>query len=291
MAVVTKPTLKSYFEDGKEPDENKYIDLIDTMGLGYGDMLKSVYDTNDDGKVNSAAAADLAADSSKLGNVLAVEYLKRVSANRPGVTKLYRNDADSAYNLQTFWNGSRWVIQGYNGDAYHAPALVDYANIAGNADTLDNYHASDLYRDDASFATSGYLDTSSYVDAALGWRVNGVTGGIINLYSSPLTYGNWTGGTGIGAGAYTLTRANYGYGADAIGLYGRLMAKAVSGTGYVGINTNSTLYDWPIAVATDATNWQSEYGIWWLTAKGGNFIVRIGSVTTYVVIQIWGEVR
>jgi len=32
MAVVSKTVLKSYFEDGKEPDENKYIDLIDTMG-------------------------------------------------------------------------------------------------------------------------------------------------------------------------------------------------------------------------------------------------------------------
>lgn len=33
MAVVTKTVLKSYFEDGKEPDENKYIDLIDTMSI------------------------------------------------------------------------------------------------------------------------------------------------------------------------------------------------------------------------------------------------------------------
>lgn len=32
MAIVSKTVLKSYFEDGKEPDENKYIDLIDTMG-------------------------------------------------------------------------------------------------------------------------------------------------------------------------------------------------------------------------------------------------------------------
>jgi hypothetical protein len=31
MAVVTKATLKTYFQDGKEPDENKFINLIDTM--------------------------------------------------------------------------------------------------------------------------------------------------------------------------------------------------------------------------------------------------------------------
>lgn len=34
MPIVSKTVLKSYFEDGKEPDENKYIDLIDTMVTG-----------------------------------------------------------------------------------------------------------------------------------------------------------------------------------------------------------------------------------------------------------------
>jgi len=33
MPEVSKATLKTYFEDGKEPDENKFIDLIDTMAL------------------------------------------------------------------------------------------------------------------------------------------------------------------------------------------------------------------------------------------------------------------
>ena len=32
MSKVSIATLKTYFEDGKEPDENKYIDLIDTLG-------------------------------------------------------------------------------------------------------------------------------------------------------------------------------------------------------------------------------------------------------------------
>jgi len=31
MPVVSKEVLKGYFEDGKEPDESKHIDLIDTM--------------------------------------------------------------------------------------------------------------------------------------------------------------------------------------------------------------------------------------------------------------------
>jgi hypothetical protein len=36
MSVVSKATLKTYFEDGKEPDENKFIDLIDSMALVSG---------------------------------------------------------------------------------------------------------------------------------------------------------------------------------------------------------------------------------------------------------------
>jgi len=36
MAVVSKATLKTYFQDGKEPDENKFIDLIDSLALVTG---------------------------------------------------------------------------------------------------------------------------------------------------------------------------------------------------------------------------------------------------------------
>jgi hypothetical protein len=36
MPEVSKATLKTYFQDGKEPDENKFIDLIDTMALVSG---------------------------------------------------------------------------------------------------------------------------------------------------------------------------------------------------------------------------------------------------------------
>lgn len=33
MPVVSKAVLKTYFQDGKEPDENKFIDLIDSLAL------------------------------------------------------------------------------------------------------------------------------------------------------------------------------------------------------------------------------------------------------------------
>lgn len=38
MAIVSKTTLKTYFEDGKEPHEGKYIDLIDTMVASGADI-------------------------------------------------------------------------------------------------------------------------------------------------------------------------------------------------------------------------------------------------------------
>lgn len=56
----------------------------------------------------------------------------RASANRPGVTKLYRNDSDDAFNVQTNWTGTRWRLRGYSGDTFHAEAEVAYAEVAGS---------------------------------------------------------------------------------------------------------------------------------------------------------------
>lgn len=55
------------------------------------------------------------------------------SAARPGPYRLYRNDDNSAYNIQTYWTGSRWRIRGYLNDTYHAEAEVSYADSAGRA--------------------------------------------------------------------------------------------------------------------------------------------------------------
>lgn len=50
MAIVTKEMLKSYFVNAKVPGYEEYVDFIDTMG----DMNLSVYDANDDGRVEEA---------------------------------------------------------------------------------------------------------------------------------------------------------------------------------------------------------------------------------------------
>ncbi len=63
----------------------------------------------------------------------------RVSGTRPGVTKLYRNDDDSAYNVQTTWSANRsgyWSLRGYNGDSYHAGCWVNWAGEASTAYSL-----------------------------------------------------------------------------------------------------------------------------------------------------------
>lgn len=183
MPIVSKTVLKGYFNDGDLPIESDYIDLIDTMG----DMNKSVYDTDDDGKVNSALNSD------QLGSVVAANYLQRTSANRPGVTRLFRRDDDNHYSLQTQWESPYWTLEGYFNDAYHAGVKVAYAAVApwagisgkpstfppsshthlgseivstvSNADTVDDYHATDFYRDSANFSTQGFLNTSSYIHA------------------------------------------------------------------------------------------------------------------------------
>ena len=57
--------------------------------------------------------------------------------------RLRRRDSSDNYSVQTHWTGSYWYLRGYTpDDVYHAGCQVDYANSAGNADTVDNYHIS-----------------------------------------------------------------------------------------------------------------------------------------------------
>jgi len=95
------------------------------------------------------------------------EKADRASANRPGVTKLYRNDHDSAYNVQTYHDGTYWVLYGYNGDTAHAGCRVAYAD---NADQVDGLHvhsgrnneADKIVRTDSNgYLLTGYINSSS----------------------------------------------------------------------------------------------------------------------------------
>lgn len=68
--------------------------------------------------------------ASALGN-----RVVRTSAARPGVTRLYRREEDSDYSVQTRWTGTRWMLEGYNGDTLHGGVEVSHAATAGTADT------------------------------------------------------------------------------------------------------------------------------------------------------------
>jgi len=91
---------------------------------------------------NDGAGSGLDADL--LDGVQGESYLQRTSANRPGVTKLYRRDDDSNYNVQTHWTGTSWLLRGYNGDTYHAPCQVYYSDVAGYTTTLGSYTTNEL---------------------------------------------------------------------------------------------------------------------------------------------------
>lgn len=173
MAVVSKTTLKSYFNDGDLPVESNYVDFIDTMG-----------------------------------------DLSKTSDNRPGVTRLYRDDADSGYYVRHYWTGTHWYLQGYLSDAYHAGCRVEYANTvpwtgitgkpstytpsahthpgtditsavanatnAVNADTLDSLHATSFHRTDQNIVNSNDLKIGS--GAVLGNTSQAVSAGYLDLY-------------------------------------------------------------------------------------------------------------
>ena len=93
------------------------------------------------------------------------------SRNTRGPTRLYRRDSNSNYSVQTYWTGSRWRLYGYNGDNNHADTHVGYADSAGNADTVDGYHASSFHIN--SYSNDVTCD-STYADNWL--RPTGSTG-------------------------------------------------------------------------------------------------------------------
>lgn len=58
------------------------------------------------------------------------------SAARPGAYRLYRNDSNDPYNIQTTWSADvsgYWSLRGYYNDGYHAPCYVGYAGYSNTA--------------------------------------------------------------------------------------------------------------------------------------------------------------
>jgi hypothetical protein len=88
---------------------------------------------NNCGYITSSGSITGSAGSVPWTGITSVPSGVYTSAARPGPMRLYRNDSDSPYNIQTYWTGSRWRIRGYYNDTYHAEAEVSYADSAGSA--------------------------------------------------------------------------------------------------------------------------------------------------------------
>ncbi|MEO9387066.1 tail fiber domain-containing protein [Chromobacterium phragmitis] len=87
----------------------------------------------------------------------------KASNKRPGVTRLYRRDDDTPYNVQTNWDGKYWVLSGYNEDTFHAGVRVATADsLAGRALVDVN---SSIYKDRVPFiGGDGVMEIGSSLD-------------------------------------------------------------------------------------------------------------------------------
>jgi hypothetical protein len=109
------------------------------------------------------------------------------SAARPGAYRLYRNDSDDPYNVQTTWSAdkaSHWSLRGYYNDSYHAPCYVASSGFADNAGQLNTYGY--LVGDNwDTYYTSGKLRVAS----ASGATGTGRPPSSVHNYGSLLSYG------------------------------------------------------------------------------------------------------
>lgn len=105
----------------------------------------------------------------------------RTSANRPGVFRLYRNDADSSYNVQTNWTGTRWRLKGYAADTFHAEAEVGYADSAGSAATASALVGTATFPDSTVQTTSarGFGFKNRLINGASLINQRGVSGTVV----------------------------------------------------------------------------------------------------------------
>ena len=148
------------------------------------------------------------AANNNTGDFVSTQYnssLNSDSRNSRGVTRLYREDNDSDYSVQTYWTGSKWYLAGYNGDTLHADCQVGYANNAGSLG--GTAAASYALLSSPSFTTgvnnNGYFSSTLDVNKATfvgNWPATGYwgIGGIystnnIKIEGCSDTTGTWSG--------------------------------------------------------------------------------------------------
>lgn len=179
------------------------------------------------------------------------------SRNSRGVTRLYRNESDSDYSVQTAWSidvSGYWSLRGYSGDSFHAHCWVNrsgYADSAGSSSISSqvtvNYNndSSSTYQmlwgsGNSVYGTAGvYVNPNIDTIYAGAYRGSGNVGGTgeaswhpAGIYSGST---QWLYGTTYRNNAATYGQGNmyfdgnYGYGM--IGLYNSTIFQGIFAMG------------------------------------------------------------
>jgi hypothetical protein len=201
MAIVDKPTLKTYFNAGDVPTESNYIDLIDSLGgipeeatLVTGDwndvITTGFYRGNNltNSPVSSWVYMLVIRDSDN--NVLQ-EAVYYYTAGTP-LKWIRRKISGSWESWKNIWPAAWGDLSGkpstFTPSAHTHPGTditsavanatnatnAGYATSAGNADTVDSLHAESFVRSDSNDNKTGYLTLSN----------NGLTLGSTTSYAS-----------------------------------------------------------------------------------------------------------
>ena len=105
---------------------NPYVSVRFKEGGTWGSWSKIYAGYADSaGSANSVAASNITGQTGMW-----------TSSARPGPYRLYRNDSDDPYNIQTTWSANRsgyWSLRGYYNDSYHAGCWVNWAGEASTA--------------------------------------------------------------------------------------------------------------------------------------------------------------
>jgi hypothetical protein len=127
-------------------------------------------------------------------NTALANRVVKTSANRPGVTKLYQSDADSAYNVQATWQTDKtgyWSLRGYSADTYHAPVYVAFAGAAATAATATAAAGN-------SFSTAETTSEGQIIAKFFGTEP-------VYLFNNATQWGVWS---NSGGAAFTYTRSS-----------------------------------------------------------------------------------
>jgi hypothetical protein len=115
---------------------------------------------------------------------------------RPGPYRLYRNEDNSAYNVQTTWSANisgYWSLRGYYNDSYHAGCYVAYSGYADSAGSASSA---------SSAARATRANGNFYIDDNYGNTVVGV-------YASTRLQGVWAMGDAYKLSADGTSASNH----------------------------------------------------------------------------------